>query len=107
MIKNFEDFKKQLVKDPKLQEEFKKDPVQAINQVEVKNPLQSDPWIYRIVVGALGFAVITIILGILILFLTDKIEDDKGVPTIFTAIGSAAIGALAGLLAPSARNSKS
>ncbi len=33
----------------------------------------------------------------------EKIADDKDVPTIFTAIGSAAIGALAGLLAPAPR----
>ena len=44
--------------------------------------------------------IITIIIGVIVLIGSDKIKNDQGVPTILTAIGSAAIGALAGLLAP-------
>jgi len=66
----------------------------------VKNPLDTDNWIYRIIVLSLGITIISIIIGVIVLIGSGKISDDKGVPTILTAIGSAAIGALAGLLAP-------
>lgn len=58
--------------------------------------LQTDRWIYRIVVLALGFAVLSAMIGLIIL-------SWKGVTTVpdgLVAIGSAAVGALAGLLAP-------
>ena len=71
--------------------------------IEQQNPLNTDAWIYRIVVLALGATVLAIIIGVILLMASGKITDDKAVPTILTAIGSAAIGALAGLLAPSPR----
>jgi uncharacterized membrane protein YjjP (DUF1212 family) len=58
--------------------------------------LQTDKWIYRIVVLALGFGVLSAMIGLIIL-------SWKGVATVpdgIVAIGSAAVGALAGLLAP-------
>lgn len=100
-FKTINDFKNEMVTNHKLQEEFKKDPIAAANMIEQQNPLATDAWIYRIVVISLGGAVVLIIIGIVVLMLKGKIADDKAVPTIFTALGSAAIGALAGLLAPS------
>lgn len=94
------DFKNELASNTELQQKFKEDPVQAAKEIR-QNPLDTDVWIYRIVVSALGFTILAIILGVIILISTDKITEDKNVPTILTAIGSAAIGALAGLLAPS------
>lgn len=99
-IKNFDEFKDKLVKNTELQDQFKKDPVKAIEQYS-QSPLLTDKWVYRIVVLALGLTVISIIIGVIILIGIGKIGEDKSVPTILTAIGSAAIGALAGLLAPS------
>lgn len=99
-FKNVTEFKKELVSNPDLQQQFKDDPIKAAQQIIQKNPLETDPWIYRIIVLALGITILSIIIGVIILIGTDKITDDKGVPTILTAIGSAAIGALAGLLAP-------
>jgi uncharacterized membrane protein YjjP (DUF1212 family) len=58
--------------------------------------LQTDRWIYRIVVLALGFGVLAALIGLIAL-------SWKGVATVpdgIVAIGSAAVGALAGLLAP-------
>lgn len=100
-IKTFDEFKAELNTDTELQEEFKANPVAAINTFQQKNPLETDRWIYRIVVLALGSTILAIIIGVIALMGTGHIEVDGDVPTILTAIGSAAIGALAGLLAPS------
>ena len=99
-IKTFDEFKKELEMNEELQKQFKADPVKAIDQFEQKSPLATDVWIYRIVVLALGITILSIIIGVLFLIASGKISEDKNVPTILTAIGSAAIGALAGLLAP-------
>lgn len=99
-VKTFDDFKKELVSSPQLQAQFKTDPVAAVNNIPQENPLQTDKWIYRIIVLSLGVSIIAIIIGVMILMGSGKITNDQGVPTILTAIGSAAIGALAGLLAP-------
>jgi hypothetical protein len=61
------------------------------------SPLTCDTWIYRMVVGLLGIVMVTGIIGAFILALDGK---DKP-PDIFLALGSAAVGALAGILAPS------
>jgi hypothetical protein len=102
-FKDLNEFRSQLITDKSLQEEFKTDPAQAAHNLEVNSPLATDQWIYRIVVISLGTTVIAIILGIIVLMAIGKITDDKNLPTIFTALGSASIGALAGLLAPSPR----
>jgi len=106
-VKSFDEFKKELVTNPDLQKQFQDNPVNAVQQFQQKNPLETDTWIYRIIVLAMGLTILTIIVGVIVLIFNGKITDDKTVPTIFTAIGSAAIGALAGLLAPSPRQSTS
>jgi hypothetical protein len=57
-----------------------------------------DVWIYRIVVISLGIVVIAAVVGTLLLMTSNS---SISVPDIVTALGAAAIGALAGLLAPS------
>ena len=104
-FQTFADFKNELKSNTKLQEDFKKDPVEAVDKMK-ESPLDSDVWIYRMVVFSLGATILAIIIGVIILIGTGKISDDKNVPTILTAIGSAAIGALAGLLAPSPNSKK-
>lgn len=102
---SIKDFKKELVNNPQLQQDFKTDPVQAAEKIS-ERPLDTDVWIYRMVVFALGGTILAIIIGVISLISSGKITEDKNVPTILTAIGSAAIGALAGLLAPSPRSVK-
>lgn len=104
-FKTFDEFKRELEINPDLQNQFKQDPLMAVKQFQQSNPLTTDVWVYRIVVASLGLTIIAIIIGVLILVGSSKITQDNHVPTILTAIGSAAIGALAGLLAPSPRNS--
>ncbi|MEO8862651.1 MAG: hypothetical protein ABI358_14580 [Ginsengibacter sp.] len=99
-IKTLAALKTELVKNVDLQNQFKADPVKAIQQISTSPSPLPDNWIYRIVVGSLGLAVILITAAVVILTF-NKDSTDKNVPTILTAIASGAIGALAGLLAPS------
>ena len=64
---------------------------------KLSTPLQSDRWIFRLVVAFLGVSVLlTIILGFYL-----SIKTAATIPEGLIALGSAAVGALAGLLAPS------
>ncbi|MFZ3087981.1 MAG: hypothetical protein WA123_07945 [Methylotenera sp.] len=68
---------------------------------EMPPPLDSDKWIYRIVVASLGGTVLIVVIGAIMLVATHSGTGDVKIPELLTAIGSAAVGALAGLLAPS------
>ena len=95
----FEEFADELERDDELQEKLKQDPVGTIRTVAAgipPDPLKTDKWIYRIVVIALGGTVLTGAIGAIILAAAGQT-----VPEILLALGSAAVGALAGLLAPS------
>lgn len=61
--------------------------------------MKRDHWIYRAVVVVLGFMVVTSLVGTIVLVMTDH-----STPEIIVALGSAAIGGLAGLLAPAPSN---
>jgi hypothetical protein len=68
-------------------------------------PLETDPWIYRMVVLFLGLTVLVTVLGGIILTWVGGTSQNFQIPQGVVAIGSAAVGALAGLLAPSPRQS--
>ena len=70
----------------------------SLNQVDMA--AKKDRWIYRVVVGFLGAALILTIVGGFVSHLTHQTEP---IPDVLVAIGSASVGALAGLLAPSPR----
>lgn len=72
----------------------------AMPDQSVSNALQKDVWVYRIVVIALGLAVLISLVGALVLALYGKGQSSEAI----VAIGSAAVGAMAGLLAPSPRD---
>jgi len=57
-------------------------------------PLQTDSWIYRIVVSALSLTLVSSIGGAVWLQ-----TDDKEIPEILIGLGTGALGGLAGLLA--------
>jgi hypothetical protein len=65
----------------------------------MKNHLHNDIWLYRIVVAVLGITVVSSILGAIALAMSGQ-----STPEVLIALGSAAIGGLAGLLAPSPLN---
>ena len=85
----------QVASDPDLQEEVKADPAGALRRL-AGPPLQTDVWIYRMVVMALGLVVLIAMGGTIYLA-----NSANGVPDALISLGSAAVGALAGLLAPS------
>jgi uncharacterized membrane protein len=99
-VKTFTEFQNELIVNPQLQAEFRNDPVKAIQQFQQTLP---DNWVYRLVVGSLGSAILLVIIGIIILAASGK-AIDATVTTLFTAIASGAVGALAGLLAPSPKS---
>ena len=102
-VKTISDLKALVVNSPDLQQAIKDDPKSAAQVIKDVAPVPlPDNWVYRIVVGTLGLAILLVIIAVVILSLASK-GSDQGVLTILTAIASGAIGALAGLLAPSPR----
>ena len=71
---------------------------------KLSTPLESDVWIYRIVVIVLGLIVLGSVFGGIYLEVIGKGDQSVSLPEGIVAIGSAAVGALAGLLAPSPKN---
>jgi hypothetical protein len=61
--------------------------------------IQNDIFLYRMVVAVLGVTVVASVLGAIVLAMTGQ-----STPEVLIALGSAAIGGLAGLLAPSPLN---
>jgi len=65
----------------------------------MKDHWHHDIWLYRIVVAVLGLTVVASVIGAIVLTLSGQ-----STPEVLVALGSAAIGGLAGLLAPSPYN---
>ena len=85
--------------DPELQEQIKADPVKTI--AGLVTPLHTGVWIYRMVVGVLGLTVLITVVGMICLSAMSSKIWAYTIPDALVALGSAAVGALAGLLAPS------
>ena len=102
-IKSFTDFQSKLVSDIDLQNQFKQDPVAAVNKF-AQSPQVPNTLVYQIVVLSLGASIILVIIAIVIMYFKGTGTADQQVPTIFTAIASGSIGALAGLLSPSPKS---
>lgn len=64
-------------------------------------PLESDVWIYRMVVAAVGLVLLTSVIGVIALSM-----EGKPLPEVLVALTSAALGGLTGLLAPSPRRKR-
>ena len=67
---------------------------------QVPRVLEQDKLIYRIVVSSLGLVVLLVVIGVIALAFKAT-SGTVQIPDVLTALGSAAIGALAGILAPS------
>jgi hypothetical protein len=85
--------------DQKLQEQIKQDPVGTLERLA--EPLETDPWIYRIVVLSLGLAAVGVVAGVIVLKAIDR---TIAIPDALVAIGSASVAAMAALLVPGGRN---
>ena len=91
-----------VLSNPTLVTQLQTDPVKtlndAANQAKDMTPVyRSDVWVYRMVVGFLGAAVVLVILS----YAVYPVMHVQAAPEGLVAIGAAAVGALAGLLAPS------
>ena len=71
-------------------------PANAPESAAVKADAFNDRWIYRMTVGILGAVMLIGCVGAIILQ-----SNDKEVPDMLLSLGSGAVGALAGLIAPS------
>jgi hypothetical protein len=99
--KNVDEFFEAIKADPNVPAEIRR----RAEEVRIQIPqevLKSDVWIYRAVVAVLGITVLATITGGLGLAFKGDLANYK-LPAEIVAIGSAAVGALAGLLAPSPR----
>jgi hypothetical protein len=65
----------------------------------MNNRIHNDVFLYRMVVAVLGVTVVASVIGAILLAMTGQ-----STPEVLIALGSAAIGGLAGLLAPSPLN---
>jgi hypothetical protein len=94
-----QDFLKSIAADPVIPAQLKQQAEFLSNYAGLPPALQNDVWIYRIVILVLGITVLATIIGGL--GLAYKGDVNYKLPAEIVAIGSAAVGALAGLLAPS------
>ena len=86
--------------DPQLAANLGEDPVRELSRIAAQSQVP-DTWIYRVVVISLGAAVLIALIGAIILARMDSGNTNiANVLQLLTAIGSAPVGALAGLLAP-------
>ena len=106
-IKNLNEFKTRMLSDTALVERMKEDPIKTAN--EVLDPA-SDPKIFKIVLYFVGTSLIFSLVVASVVALSPPIQlttpdgttynEVRKVDQFFVMIGSAAIGALAGLLVP-------
>jgi hypothetical protein len=94
-IRSLRDLSVALKEDAGLRESFQADPATAIQKLAAQVPIP-DTWVYRLLILILGVVVIGIVSGGFALA-----AGGKQIPEALVAIGSTALGALAGLLAPS------
>lgn len=76
------------------------------SEADAIDALRSDRFIYRIVVIALGVVAVAAVIGVILVLLIGAATSSDGALQVLTALGSAAVGALAGLLAPSPGGSR-
>lgn len=97
-----EELVRRVIAEKGLRERVAEDPIATLqelaDQVTKDNPtMEGDVWIYRIVVALIGATALVAVCGAIWIA---GLDTQAGVPDILTAIGSGAIGALAGLLSP-------
>jgi hypothetical protein len=93
-VRSVGELAERIARDPELEKKIKADPIKTI--ASLSTPLQTDVWIYRMVVVVLGLVVLGAMLGAILLA-----ARGGELPQFIVAVGSAAGGALTGLLAPS------
>ncbi len=91
--------------DPALKSQLAADPVATLKDIQEPFPgIPTDTGLYKILLVTLGLAVLIALVGPLVLAGLGK---EDAIPQAVIAIGSTAVGALAGILAPSPVQRKS
>lgn len=98
-LRTIADLQEEVKKNQKFHDDFVKDPLKSLEKISPTREIPNTK-VYHIVVGALGLAILFVIVGVIILAVSSETIDPT-VTTLFTAIASGAVGALSGLLAPS------
>lgn len=98
-IKSINQLAARVAQDPSFAAEFQNNPVRTVTDIAASQSVP-DTFVYRIVVLALGLALLVSLCGLIFL----SLRSIENIPDGLVAIGSAAVGALAGLLAPSPSN---
>lgn len=99
---NIQRLAKKVEENPTLVQELKQDPAAALRKIAQEEPAyRKDVWTYRVVVVALGIALILALTFAFVLRL-----NQLDIPDLLVALGSGAVGALAGLLNPSGTGSE-
>jgi hypothetical protein len=94
-IRSLSDLAARANTDPAFAARIANNPAATLTDVAAGAQLP-DTWVYRLVVSVLGLVALTCAVGAIVIQLRGI-----AVPDILVALGSAAVGALAGLLAPS------
>lgn len=81
--------------DPNLAARLQADPVGELQNLAAEPAYRRDRWIYRLVAGVLGLIALVAAVGAIWLAL-----EGTDIPDLLVALGSAAVGALAGLFNP-------
>ncbi|MEZ4992667.1 MAG: hypothetical protein R2824_19750 [Saprospiraceae bacterium] len=104
-FRNVSDMKQKVLESPELLQQLQADPTSFFQNVETTNPVYKTG-VFLTVVGILGLVLLSaLIIGAIITLKTYNTEDGvMEIPDFIVMLGSTAIGALAGLLAPSPRN---
>jgi hypothetical protein len=93
-----QDFLKSVTAEPAVPPQLKQQ-AELLSNFGLPPAIANDVWIYRVVILVLGITVLATIIGGL--GLAYKGDVNYKLPAEIVAIGSAAVGAVAGLLAPS------
>jgi len=104
-LRSADQLKKTILETPGALDEIRTNPAATLDKLteqaklQVPRALEQDKIIYRIVVSSLALVTLLVVVGVIAL--SFKASGTVSVPDVLTALGSAAIGALAGILAPS------
>ena len=99
-FKSYSELKEAARDDKDIQNEIRNNP-EAIGGLEVEPPVYvKDLFIYRTVVIVMGAVIVFSVIAIIIIMIMGGADIDKRIPAVLTAMSSAALGALAGLLVP-------
>lgn len=104
-LRSADQLAKSIVENPGVIEQIKANPEETLKKLtdqakqQIPRALEQDKVIYRIVVSSLGLVTLLVVIGAIMLAF--RATGAAQIPDVLTALGSAAIGALAGILAPS------